>query len=714
MAKATNCLIKMESVVVNTFKEVIKNVGVTEGKIALASPRNVIVTSTWSQRNVDRRSTMQNKFVQLVELDCQEVTSLHASENSTELMTSYSPSFKFKSVLRDVPPSGTKATKKQHLEIWQNHAMKHLFDLTSLDLHGDVYTDAEFGCMEWSPCEEKLLYTAEKKKPKAEPFLPSPSKPSEDASYGTEYVMVEEWGETLVGKSSPVLVVCNMLKKELSVVSPDSSELSLGQGVWAPDGSIVCVGWETLPRRLGKVYCTNRSSWLLHISSDGKATNLSKDNVSILSPKFSNDGSKLIWLEREAGGAHHAATRLMKMDWTTKEVSVVVDIVDKCSTTLNGEKFFGIFSTNLGNCWTNDNKTVIINSVQRASVRMYAIDVETKDVVDITGCSANEESFSSGVLDVRQDMILAWRSSLLCTPSLLIGRLSKTTPIEWTTLIESQVTVEDFLVDVMRLESNVLTQKEKDFSAIYFGPKSGTNVPLIVFPHGGPHSASTNSYSMLAAYFGKLGFAVLFINYRGSIGAGEDSVKALLGNVGTIDVSDCHQSTLKALEKHSSILAKDKCILFGGSHGGFLVLHLSGQYPSFYKAVSSRNPVTDIAAIFPISDIPDWAMVESGLEYSPTAELDGKTFDMMKKMSPISHINNVTAPTLLLIGKSDLRVPPTQGINYYHALKARGKKTKVLVYEDNHGLPKTPHEVDFAINTVLWYLDCIDHSIPSR
>ncbi|KAF6204297.1 hypothetical protein GE061_002637 [Apolygus lucorum] len=711
---AKNCFAKMESIVVNTFKEVIKNVGVTEGKIALAGPRNVVVTSTWSQRNIDRKSTMQNKFVQLVELDCQEVTSLHASENSSELMTSYSPSFKLKCVLRDVPPTGTKAVKKQHLEIWQNHSMKHLFDLTSLDLHGDVYTDSEFGCMEWSPCEKKLLYTAEKKKPKAEPFLPSPSKPSEDISYGSEYVMVEEWGETLVGKSSPLLVVCNTLKNELSVVSPDSSELSLGQGVWAPDGSIVCVGWETLPRRLGKVFCTNRSSWLVHISSEGKATNLTKDNVAILSPKFSKDGSKLIWLERESGGAHHAATRLMKMDWSTKEVSVVVDIVDKCSTTLNGEKFFGIFSTNLGNCWTDDNKTVIINSVQRASIRMYAIDVDTKDILDITGCSANEESFSCGVLDVRQDLILAWKSSLLCTPSLLIGRLSKTTPIEWTVLIESQLTVKDFMVDVMRLESNILTEKEKDFSAIYFGPKSDVkNVPLIVFPHGGPHSSSTNSYSMLAAYFGRLGFAVLFINYRGSIGAGEASVKSLLGNVGTMDVSDCHQSTLKALENHSSVLSKDKCILFGGSHGGFLVLHLSGQYPTLFTSTVALNPVVDLTA-FGSSDIPDWAMVESGFEYSPTAELDGKAFDEMKKMSPISHINNVIAPTLLLIGKFDLRVPPSQGINYYFALKARGKKTKVLAYEDNHGLPKTPHEVDFAINTVLWYLDCIEHSIPTQ
>lgn len=75
------------------------------------------------------------------------------------------------------------------------------------------------------------------------------------------------------------------------------------------------------------------------------------------------------------------------------------------------------------------------------------------------------------------------------------------------------------------------------------------------------------------------GFAVLFVNYRGSAGAGEASIKSLEGNVGTVDVMDCHQSALHLLEKYSSVLNRDKVLLFGGSHGGFLVLHLAGQFP---------------------------------------------------------------------------------------------------------------------------------------
>lgn len=46
--------------------------------------------------------------------------------------------------------------------------------------------------------------------------------------------------------------------------------------------------------------------------------------------------------------------------------------------------------------------------------------------------------------------------------------------------------------------------------------------------------------------------------------------------------------------------------LVGGSHGGFLVAHLSGEFPDTFKAVSSRNPVIDVASMSIMSDIPDW------------------------------------------------------------------------------------------------------------
>lgn len=214
---------------------------------------------------------------------------------------------------------------------------------------------------------------------------------------------------------------------------------------------------------------------------------------------------------------------------------------------------------------------------------------------------------------------------------------------------------------------------------------------------------------------------MLLVNYRGSTGAGQDSVDFLLGKVGTSDVSDCMLALREALQRFSWLNPK-KVVLVGGSHGGFLVTHLSGQHPDSFRAVVARNPVIDIASMSIISDIPDWFVVintfmyvellrlflvrsrrfylkkiegktfiakwiilqdffcrcyvESGTKYTQIGEVSEEVLVSMRKASPIQHAHKVTAPTLLQVGSNDLRVPPSQATDYYHRLKANGVKVR--------------------------------------
>ena len=80
------------------------------------------------------------------------------------------------------------------------------------------------------------------------------------------------------------------------------------------------------------------------------------------------------------------------------------------------------------------------------------------------------------------------------------------------------------------------------------------------------------------------------MNYRGSLGQGEASINSLPGHVGDQDVKDMDYAVRKAEEK---LQYKPKKVLYGGSHGGFLVTHLIGQYPvSLYtKFISILGPV---------------------------------------------------------------------------------------------------------------------------
>ena len=83
-------------------------------------------------------------------------------------------------------------------------------------------------------------------------------------------------------------------------------------------------------------------------------------------------------------------------------------------------------------------------------------------------------------------------------------------------------------------------------------------------------------------FFCQLGYGILFVNYRGSTGFGDENVRSLPGHVGDHDVADCHQAALACLEKFPQ-LASGKCVRMVGSHGGFLVTHLAGQHADFYK-----------------------------------------------------------------------------------------------------------------------------------
>ena len=84
-----------------------------------------------------------------------------------------------------------------------------------------------------------------------------------------------------------------------------------------------------------------------------------------------------------------------------------------------------------------------------------------------------------------------------------------------------------------------------------------------------------------------------------------------------------------------------------------------------------------------ISDIPDWYYEESGVSYSANALITPQLYEQLFSISPIAHIDKVRAPLVILIGEKDQRVAPTQGRNYYHALKARGKDVKLYCLKDD-------------------------------
>jgi len=152
----------------------------------------------------------------------------------------------------------------------------------------------------------------------------------------------------------------------------------------------------------------------------------------------------------------------------------------------------------------------------------------------------------------------------------------------------------------------------------------------------------------------------------------------------------------------------DRIGICGGSHGGFLTGHCIGQFPDLFKAAAMRNPVSNIASMLSSTDIPDWCFVEAlGSGYYNWKEYrtaSREELDIMWEASPIKHAMAVETPTLIALGLEDKRVPPSQGREYYHVLRANGVKTKLLTYDkDDHAIDNVDSESDLWINIKQWF-----------
>ncbi|XP_072438746.1 acylamino-acid-releasing enzyme-like isoform X1 [Chiloscyllium punctatum] len=686
------------------------------------------IYSEWSQRDLERAEWM--KLCREYVVFCDENSIAYAgpsgrcTELRGELMNRDSPSGTRKAVLRR--HTNNKGEEKQYLEIWSKTSKDKCINLTVLDKHGKVYEDDQFGCLVWSHSETHILYVAEKKRPKVQSFFKTKPELSieekDDSTNDTEndqkpvkqadqFLYLEDWGEGLVNQSTPVLCVLDIETGNISELQGIPEHVSPGQAIWAPtDNGIIFVGWWHIPWRLGLKYCTNRKSVLYYVDLKGnECSQISSGVHTVRSPRLSLDQHYLIYLEGSDVGTHHQCHSLSLYNLDKKVTSTVVKVVDY--PTVDG--FTGIYCSDLAlNCWARDSQRVVIDTAQRSRKDLIVINIATGIVTSLT---TDSEVGSWMLLDIQQDLMVVSCSSPNCPPTLKVGFLpaaGQEERITWVTLDETE--------PLSRIEWKILTftpppeQTHPNFPDLQFesillipGKNKNIKPPLIVIPHGGPNSIFVASWMLLHIVFCKLGYAVLLVNYRGSSGFGQDSIRSLTGNIGIQDVKDVQYAAENLLKE--GVVDSQKVLLIGGSHGGFIGCHLISQYPGFYKAFATRNPVINLASKLGTTDIPDHTMVQAGFDFVPDQLPTPSVLTALLSKSPITNAARVTTPVLILLGEKDKRVNPSQGLELYRALKVRDVPVRLLWYpDDSHSLSKVGTEVDVFMNIALWFNFALD------
>jgi acetyl esterase/lipase len=216
--------------------------------------------------------------------------------------------------------------------------------------------------------------------------------------------------------------------------------------------------------------------------------------------------------------------------------------------------------------------------------------------------------------------------------------------------------------------------------ALYARPAAAPDGPLpTVFSlHGGPHSQDEDRFSAYRAIWLDAGFAVVHVNYRGSSGYGSAWRDAIEGRPGLTELADVAAVHAWAVEK--GLADPAKCVVNGASWGGYLSLLALGTQPGLWAAGVAGVPVADYLAAYEDEMEPLRAFDRALFGGSPD-----EVGDRYVECSPITYVDRVTAPVLVVAGENDPRCPIRQIENYLEKLAERDSPYEVYRYDAGHG-----------------------------
>ncbi|MEZ5559254.1 MAG: prolyl oligopeptidase family serine peptidase [Pseudomonadales bacterium] len=217
-------------------------------------------------------------------------------------------------------------------------------------------------------------------------------------------------------------------------------------------------------------------------------------------------------------------------------------------------------------------------------------------------------------------------------------------------------------------------------------PRSAGQAPLpaVVFPHGGPAAMADDGFDYWAEFLASRGYAVLQMNFRGSVGYGVDFLSAGLGNWGRVMQDDVDDGTAWLIRR--GIADPRRICIVGASYGGYAALMGVARADSPYRCAVSFAGVTDLADL--VRDARDFSNSDS------VKRLVGDDMRDLRARSPVNLAERIEVPVLLVQGTDDRRVDINQGRSMYHALQAAGAEVRYVEQDGgDHFLSREAHRL---------------------
>ena len=221
--------------------------------------------------------------------------------------------------------------------------------------------------------------------------------------------------------------------------------------------------------------------------------------------------------------------------------------------------------------------------------------------------------------------------------------------------------------------------------------------PLIVVIHGGPHGQNGPGFFFKNQVYAAHGYAVLNVNYRGSIGYGQKFADAVFGDQDGNEGQDVLYAVSAAVRRYLWI-DRERMGIEGVSYGGQLTDWLITQTNEFKAAI----PTAGIANLVSYNYMTYYNQYEE-MEFGQFLH-QGNLMDVAWERSALKHIAAAHTPTLIIHGENDNDVPIAEAEQLFVALKDVGVETVFLRYpREGHGLSEVKHQIDATDRSITWY-----------
>jgi len=335
--------------------------------------------------------------------------------------------------------------------------------------------------------------------------------------------------------------------------------------------------------------------------------------------------------------------------------------------------------------WMPNSKVLVFVTGERAYNAIYSYNLATDHYTRIDGKQLfGQLSFSSDAQTVAYALGSPNAPSDVVVSSAPFQKATKLTDLN------PQVT------NIALGETEIVTWKSSDGTPVEgvlvkpVGYQAGKKYPLLVEAHGGPTGATSAGFKANWGSPGQVwagqGWAVLYPNPRGSTNYGEKFTRANIMDWGGGDYRDIMAGVDDMVKR--GLADSTKLAFEGWSYGGYMTAWVVSQ-TSRFKAARMGAGLSDLQSMYGTTDIPGY--IGTFFSGVPTQ----KTLDFYRARSAITFVDNVTTPLLIQQGGSDGRVPTGQSMEFYRALKDRGKTVELVFYpREGHGLGEYYHQLD--------------------